>query len=110
MASDKLNQMIKSALKLPGLILSYIVRLYQITISPDHSWVRHFFTKGYCRYHPTCSEYCRQAFREHGAVGGGILGTARILRCNPWSPGGIDEVPPRKDPAKSQTETAQSFS
>ncbi|MFC1632756.1 membrane protein insertion efficiency factor YidD [Patescibacteria group bacterium] len=110
MASNIIKSFIKQALGLPSLVLAYLIRLYQVTISPDHSWVRHFFTKGYCRYHPTCSEYCRQSVLKHGVVGGFILGTARILRCNPWSGGGIDEVPPKNNTQKIEAETAQTFS
>ena len=46
-----------------------------------------------CKYHPTCSTYALEAFRKHGALKGLILSTWRILRCNPWSMGGIDYVP-----------------
>src|SRR5262249_19232999 len=46
--------------------------------------------KGTCKYHPSCSQYPIDAFREFGFVRGGILGSWRILRCNPWSHGGVD--------------------
>ncbi len=46
-----------------------------------------------CKYHPTCSAYALEAFRRHGAVKGFMLAAWRILRCNPWSMGGIDYVP-----------------
>lgn len=49
-----------------------------------------------CRFHPTCSSYAAQAVREHGALRGLMLGTARVLRCHPWNPGGFDPVPPRR--------------
>ncbi|HLL40515.1 MAG TPA: membrane protein insertion efficiency factor YidD [Rubrobacteraceae bacterium] len=45
-----------------------------------------------CRYWPTCSEYALQAVRKHGVLKGGLMGGWRILRCNPWSKGGIDPV------------------
>ena len=45
-----------------------------------------------CRYWPTCSEYTAQAVRKYGVVRGGLMGAGRILRCNPWSRGGIDPV------------------
>lgn len=45
-----------------------------------------------CRYWPTCSEYTVQAVRKYGVVRGGLMGARRVLRCNPWSRGGIDPV------------------
>lgn len=48
-----------------------------------------------CKYYPTCSEYAMQALKTHGPIKGIILGTWRILRCNPFSKGGIDNVPPK---------------
>jgi putative membrane protein insertion efficiency factor len=46
-----------------------------------------------CKYHPSCSQYAIEAFRGHGLVWGAILTTWRLLRCNPWSDGGVDKVP-----------------
>jgi len=46
-----------------------------------------------CRYYPTCSQYTLEAVRRFGAVRGLILGFWRILRCNPYSKGGVDYVP-----------------
>jgi putative membrane protein insertion efficiency factor len=46
--------------------------------------------EGTCKYHPTCSQYAIDAFRAHGLVKGGLLACWRILRCNPWSHGGVD--------------------
>jgi uncharacterized protein len=45
-----------------------------------------------CRYWPSCSEYMLQAIQKQGVVKGGLLGAWRIIRCNPWSKGGIDPV------------------
>ena len=47
---------------------------------------------GSCKYHPSCSQYTIDAFRELGLVRGGALATFRLLRCNPWSYGGVDYV------------------
>lgn len=63
------------------------VRLYQRLISP--------LTPQRCRYAPTCSAYAVEALQVHGAVKGTLLATWRLLRCNPWSLGGVDHVPPR---------------
>jgi putative membrane protein insertion efficiency factor len=45
---------------------------------------------GSCKYHPSCSQYAVDAFRAHGLVKGAILSGWRLLRCNPWSHGGVD--------------------
>ena len=63
------------------------VRVYQRFISP-------LFAPR-CRYYPTCSSYALGALRTHGLVKGTLLAIWRILRCNPWSLGGVDEVPAR---------------
>ena len=43
-----------------------------------------------CKYHPTCSQYALDALREYGFLHGVVLTAWRILRCNPWSHGGVD--------------------
>ncbi|MEM7050202.1 MAG: membrane protein insertion efficiency factor YidD [Acidobacteriota bacterium] len=43
-----------------------------------------------CRFSPTCSEYARLAFIDHGFLGGSWRTVARVMRCNPFHPGGID--------------------
>jgi putative membrane protein insertion efficiency factor len=45
-----------------------------------------------CRYWPSCSQYALQAIQKHGVLKGGLLGAWRVIRCNPWSRGGIDPV------------------
>ena len=47
-----------------------------------------------CRFHPSCSDYALEALRGHGAARGALLAARRVLRCNPWHPGGYDPVPP----------------
>ena len=68
-------------------ILIFPIKLYKKYISPH---LGH-----HCRYWPTCSSYMIQAIEIHGAAKGLVLGTWRILRCNPWSAGGYDPVPPK---------------
>ena len=46
-----------------------------------------------CRFQPTCSVYAMQAIEKYGALKGGWLAVKRILRCNPFHPGGYDPVP-----------------
>jgi len=45
-----------------------------------------------CKFHPTCSEYTKQAIEKYGAFKGSFIGIKRILRCNPFSKGGYDPV------------------
>jgi putative membrane protein insertion efficiency factor len=71
-------------------LLMGLIRVYQWTVSPLLGPV--------CRYYPSCSRYGHEAIRVHGAVKGTGLTVWRILRCNPWSPGGVDHVPPRRRP------------
>jgi putative membrane protein insertion efficiency factor len=49
-----------------------------------------------CKYHPTCSRYALDAIQEVGVVRGLILAAWRLLRCNPWSHGGVDRVHDRR--------------
>ncbi len=49
-----------------------------------------------CRYEPTCSAYAEQAIRELGPLRGPIVAAWRLLRCNPLSPGGIDDLADRR--------------
>jgi|GEM_PF-401191 len=69
-----------------------LIRIYQKTISPDHSIFKYFLRNfGFCKYEPTCSEYTYRAIKKYGIARGIFKGIWRILRCNPWSRGGIDE-------------------
>jgi hypothetical protein len=43
-----------------------------------------------CKYYPTCSAYSKLALRKHGPLKGSALTVWRVLRCNPWSHGGVD--------------------
>jgi uncharacterized protein len=45
-----------------------------------------------CRYYPSCSEYAAQAIERFGILRGLVLAGWRLLRCNPWSHGGLDPV------------------
>jgi putative membrane protein insertion efficiency factor len=46
-----------------------------------------------CRYHPTCSEYMRDAVERYGASRGAWMGVKRLARCHPFHAGGVDLVP-----------------
>ncbi|MEX0914101.1 MAG: membrane protein insertion efficiency factor YidD [Demequina sp.] len=69
----------------PRRILMGAVRAYQVTVSP--------LLGPRCKYYPSCSHYGYQALSQHGAVKGSALAVWRVLRCNPWSNGGVDDVP-----------------
>ncbi|HMO01042.1 MAG TPA: membrane protein insertion efficiency factor YidD [Miltoncostaeaceae bacterium] len=58
------------------------IRAYQKVVSP-------MFPRR-CKYHPTCSQYAVDAIREFGVIRGVVLASWRLLRCNPWSHGGVD--------------------
>jgi putative membrane protein insertion efficiency factor len=46
-----------------------------------------------CKYYPSCSAYAEEALRKHGVAKGTLLAIWRVLRCNPFSHGGVDHVP-----------------
>ncbi|MBI5369900.1 membrane protein insertion efficiency factor YidD [Candidatus Uhrbacteria bacterium] len=77
----------------PKYIALRTIRLYQKTLSFDHGIFKRLYPSGFCRFHPTCSEYGYQAVERFGVLHGGWLAIGRIIRCNPFSKGGIDEVP-----------------
>jgi putative membrane protein insertion efficiency factor len=60
------------------------VRFYQRLISP-------LFPRR-CRYEPTCSAYAVEAVKAYGPARGVVLAAWRLLRCNPFSSGGLDPV------------------
>ncbi len=58
-----------------------------------------------CKYHPSCSQYAIDALRAKGLLRGSALAAWRILRCNPWSHGGVDYAPmPAGTPARERAE------
>lgn len=65
------------------------IRLYQRVLSP--------LKPPTCRFYPSCSHYASEALQTHGALKGLVLGTWRILRCQPFSREGPDPVPPAED-------------
>lgn len=70
-------------------ILIRLIEFYRRFISP--------LTPPSCKYTPTCSQYGLEAIERFGAFKGGALTLWRFLRCNPWSKGGYDPVPEKKD-------------
>jgi uncharacterized protein len=63
-----------------------LVRGYRLVVSPLVPQT----IGGRCKYHPSCSEYALEALREFGFARGVVLAAWRLLRCNPWSHGGVD--------------------
>jgi hypothetical protein len=76
------RRLLTDLLRLPGLVLIGLVRLYQVSLSP--------VLGQHCRYYPTCSNYFIQSVRKYGAIRGAFRGVLRICRCHPWHPGGYD--------------------
>ena len=70
-------------------------RLMLWLISAYQRWISPAFPRR-CRYEPTCSRYAAQAVRELGFARGSIVAVWRVLRCNPLSHGGLDDVADRK--------------
>ncbi|MBC8331540.1 MAG: membrane protein insertion efficiency factor YidD [Anaerolineae bacterium] len=71
---------------LPRVPLLAFIRLYQLTLSralPPNT----------CRFYPSCSHYGYQAIYKYGALRGSLMAVWRVLRCNPFNPGGVDLVP-----------------
>jgi len=69
-----------------------LLKFYQKTVSFDHGFPRHFFPEGWCRFHPTCSQYAIEAITKYGIIKGGFKSFWRVLRCNPFAKGGNDPV------------------
>lgn len=68
-----------------------LIRIYQIMPISSHSK---------CKYYPTCSNYAKEAIERFGTIKGSFLSIKRILKCNPFSKGGIDLVPINQDNIK----------
>jgi putative membrane protein insertion efficiency factor len=70
----------------PRWVILAFIRGYQKTLSrslPDNT----------CRFYPSCSHYGYQAVYKYGAIKGTLMAIWRVLRCNPFNPGGYDPVP-----------------
>jgi len=66
-------------------VFIFIITLYQKFISP--------LFPPTCRFYPTCSNYSKQALMKYGIFKGSYLSVKRVLRCNPFNPGGYDPLP-----------------
>ncbi|GAA4622717.1 membrane protein insertion efficiency factor YidD [Cellulomonas oligotrophica] len=74
--------------RIPATLLLALLRVYQVVVSP--------MTPPTCRFYPSCSQYAVVAVQRHGALRGTWLAIRRLLRCHPWNPGGVDDVPPAR--------------
>jgi len=66
--------------------LLVMIRAYQKVVSPS-------LPSNTCRFYPSCSHYGYQAIYKYGAIKGSFMAVWRVLRCNPFNPGGYDPVP-----------------
>jgi putative membrane protein insertion efficiency factor len=82
----RLRDMPVTIMNLPRMGLLGLIRLYQKTFSRS-------VPSGTCRFYPTCSHYGYQAIYKYGVLKGSVMATWRIIRCNPFNPGGYDPVP-----------------
>jgi putative membrane protein insertion efficiency factor len=71
---------------IPRIIILVIFRAYQAVVSPT-------LPANTCRFYPSCSHYGYQAVYKYGAIRGSWMAIRRVLRCNPFNPGGFDPVP-----------------
>jgi putative membrane protein insertion efficiency factor len=60
------------------------IRFYQLFVSP--------LFPASCKYHPSCSQYAVDAIRKYGILRGSVKAGWRLLRCHPWSKGGVDHA------------------
>ena len=77
-----MKKIIKKIWLFPRKTLIFIIRIYQRHISPHMG--------KHCKFYPTCSEYTVQAVDKYGIIKGSLLSIIRILKCNPFSKGGVD--------------------
>ena len=76
--------LIKFLSKIPRKCEVKLIEFYQKDISPGLG--------NHCKFYPTCSEYAKQAIDKYGIIKGNILAIYRIIRCNPFSHGGVDKL------------------
>ena len=72
-----------------------IIKFYKLAVSP--------YLPSTCIYQPTCSEYMAEAIELHGVFKGTWMGMKRLVRCNPFTTGGLDPVPVVNEDVMSPT-------
>jgi uncharacterized protein len=78
----------RQLLRIPGYLVVGLVLAYRYTLGA--------LFPASCKYHPSCSRYAVEALREYGLVRGSVLAGWRLVRCNPWSRGGVDHARDQK--------------
>ena len=73
-------------------IIIKLIKIYQITLSPDHGLLKFRYPYGFCRFYPTCSEYSIIAYKKHGFILGTFLTIKRIVKCNPFTQPQINKI------------------
>lgn len=77
-----------------GVVAASRRMMVAVLLAPVHLWrATAVLRQPRCRYYPSCSTYAVGALRVHGPLRGSGLALWRLLRCHPWSPGGVDHVP-----------------
>jgi len=84
------GRIVREGVRLPQYAVMVLIKGYQLLVSP--------LLGPTCKYYPSCSHYGLEAVRTHGAIRGITMAAWRVLRCNPWSNGGVDEVPAKGEP------------
>ena len=74
--------------------MKLLLAIYKKLLSPlAGALLRALGVETQCKFHPTCSEYAAQAIATHGVLHGTLLAGSRLVRCHPFSAGGVDPVP-----------------
>ena len=85
-SEPRLRDMPRTLWNLPRIVVLSLISLYQMTLSKG-------MPANTCRFYPSCSHYGYQAVYKYGAIKGSWMAFWRVLRCNPFNPGGFDPVP-----------------
>lgn len=80
-----------------GIGKRFVTIVREIFLAPLHlyRWLISPNLAPRCKYYPSCSTYGVQAVRELGIIRGTIVAAWRVMRCNPFSHGGVDELADR---------------
>ena len=81
----RLRDLPRTLWNLPRMVVLALIRLYQMTLSKG-------MPANTCRFYPSCSHYGYQAVYKYGALKGSAMAVWRVIRCNPFNPGGYDAV------------------
>lgn len=87
---SRVRDLARAVVRAPARLAVLLIRGYQRYLSPMRPPT--------CKYYPSCSQYAVVALQRHGLLRGTVLAAWRLLRCNPWSRGGVDDVPPVRVP------------